>query len=215
MCLDASLRLLHPFMPFVTEELWQKVIAAGRTDRDDATLALADFPVYGGSFDALEDAEAEAGLRALSDAIHGIRALRHSTSTVLGMPHGNGAGVEGAEHAFELKFATTPEGTRRAAVVGDHAAELAAHCRVGSVEVVVEAAGEGGSGGDGFGNNNALEMSIGEDLTALLRIPTSAGGGEGDASYAERIAAEVSRLANKSKKVCIPFLSVPGLREIL
>ena len=36
--LDTSLRLLHPFMPFVTEELWQ------RLPHDGPTIALASFP---------------------------------------------------------------------------------------------------------------------------------------------------------------------------
>ena len=39
--LDAILRLLHPFMPFVTEELW------GRTGERKSMLVRADWPDYG------------------------------------------------------------------------------------------------------------------------------------------------------------------------
>ena len=36
---DQSLRLLHPFMPFITEELWQHL-----TDRKDTSIVRSDFP---------------------------------------------------------------------------------------------------------------------------------------------------------------------------
>jgi valyl-tRNA synthetase len=43
-CLDNGLRLLHPFMPFVTEELWQRLPRR----RNDATpsIMLAAYPVH-------------------------------------------------------------------------------------------------------------------------------------------------------------------------
>lgn len=42
-CLDFGLRLLHPFMPFVTEELWQRL---PRRLNDPASLVIASYPVY-------------------------------------------------------------------------------------------------------------------------------------------------------------------------
>jgi valyl-tRNA synthetase len=44
-CLETGLRLLHPFMPFVTEELWQRL--PKRPDTDAASvpsIMLADYP---------------------------------------------------------------------------------------------------------------------------------------------------------------------------
>ncbi|KAF8493570.1 valine-tRNA ligase [Gautieria morchelliformis] len=42
-CLDFGLRLLHPFMPFVTEELWQRL---PRRDVDPPSLMLTSYPIF-------------------------------------------------------------------------------------------------------------------------------------------------------------------------
>jgi valyl-tRNA synthetase len=41
-CLDYGLRLLHPFMPFVTEELWQRL--PRRPNDTTPSIMLASFP---------------------------------------------------------------------------------------------------------------------------------------------------------------------------
>jgi valyl-tRNA synthetase len=67
---DEMLKLLHPFMPFITEELWS-VTAAGGPARDNL-LVLAAWPDYG----ALDDASAEAEIGWVIDLIAAIRSLK-------------------------------------------------------------------------------------------------------------------------------------------
>jgi valyl-tRNA synthetase len=42
-CLDYGLRLLHPIMPFVTEELWQRL--PRRPQDSTPSIMLASYPV--------------------------------------------------------------------------------------------------------------------------------------------------------------------------
>jgi valyl-tRNA synthetase len=67
---DQILALLHPFMPFITEELWA-VTAAGGVARD-GLLALAPWPLPA----ALEDPPAEAEIGWLIDVVAAIRSVR-------------------------------------------------------------------------------------------------------------------------------------------
>ncbi len=67
---DQILALLHPFMPFVTEELW-RVTAEGGVARD-GLLTLAPWPLLAG----LEDEAAEAEIGWVVDVITQIRSVR-------------------------------------------------------------------------------------------------------------------------------------------
>jgi valyl-tRNA synthetase len=70
--LDQTLKLLHPVMPFITEELWDELGKAGAA-RDEAMLLGAAWPVLP---DGFVDAEAEAEIGWLVDLVGEIRALR-------------------------------------------------------------------------------------------------------------------------------------------
>ncbi|MEE1036986.1 MAG: class I tRNA ligase family protein, partial [Oscillospiraceae bacterium] len=65
--LDQVLRLLHPFMPFITEEIWQSLPHEG-----DA-LIVAKWPEYS---DALAFRAEEAQMESVMEAIRAIRARR-------------------------------------------------------------------------------------------------------------------------------------------
>jgi valyl-tRNA synthetase len=65
--LDSALRLLHPFMPFITEEIWQKIPHRGES------LMIQEFPV---PRPARENPEAAQKMQDLTNLIGEIRSLR-------------------------------------------------------------------------------------------------------------------------------------------
>jgi valyl-tRNA synthetase len=69
--LDASLRALHPLMPFVTEDLWQRLPGhAGRA----RSIALAPYPTS--DIDGLPDADVEREMATLQAVISAARTMR-------------------------------------------------------------------------------------------------------------------------------------------
>jgi valyl-tRNA synthetase len=68
--LDEILKLLHPFMPFITEELWRVTAETG--PKRDAMLALSRWPALAG----LDDAKAEAEIGWVVDLVTAVRSLR-------------------------------------------------------------------------------------------------------------------------------------------
>src|SRR5207302_4744242 len=68
-CFDAVLRLLHPVVPFITEELWQKL--PGR--QPDDLLAIAPWPTVPPTFPKLAD---DGTFARVQEAISKIRAIR-------------------------------------------------------------------------------------------------------------------------------------------
>ncbi|KAI7259251.1 valyl-tRNA synthetase-like protein, partial [Hortaea werneckii] len=65
--LDRTLRLIHPFMPFITEEIWQHLPHQGDT------ITLAEWPKYD---PALENPQAVAEMNLLMDVIRAVRNIR-------------------------------------------------------------------------------------------------------------------------------------------
>ena len=65
--LDAILKLLHPFMPFITEEIYQHLPNGGEA------LIIADWPVVEESFNNADDAH---GIELIQDIIKNIRNIR-------------------------------------------------------------------------------------------------------------------------------------------
>ena len=70
--LDQTLKLLHPVMPFITEELWAELGKEG-APRSEATLIGAAWPRFG---DAFIDPVAEAEIGWLVDLVTEVRQLR-------------------------------------------------------------------------------------------------------------------------------------------
>ncbi|MES2902655.1 MAG: class I tRNA ligase family protein, partial [Pseudomonadota bacterium] len=66
---DQILVMLHPLMPFITEELWTNM---GQGDRDDYPLITAKWPEP----EATRDPKAASDITALIDIIDQVRALR-------------------------------------------------------------------------------------------------------------------------------------------
>jgi len=76
--LEGTLRMLHPLMPFITEEIWQKVgPLAGRTG---GTIMLQPYP---SAAEFAPDAMAERDIAALQAVVLGIRQIRGE----LDVPH--------------------------------------------------------------------------------------------------------------------------------
>src|SRR5699024_6064768 len=69
--LEAILRLAHPFMPFITEEIWQKV--APVAGKGGATIMRAPYPAPD---DARVDPKAEADIEWIKAVITTIRNIR-------------------------------------------------------------------------------------------------------------------------------------------
>jgi valyl-tRNA synthetase len=75
--LDRSLRLLHPFMPFVTEEIWQHLYAdVPEAERPASALIVAAWPALGAAAERQRDIAAEDEMALVQEIITRIRDAR-------------------------------------------------------------------------------------------------------------------------------------------
>lgn len=72
--LKTLLRLLHPYMPYITEEIWGYLPAEQTSDNPDNLLIKAEWPVYDESLDYSESAERIETAMEIIKAVRNIRA---------------------------------------------------------------------------------------------------------------------------------------------
>ena len=75
--LDQFLRLLHPIMPFVTEEIWQQI------GGQDKSIVVADYPRL---MEVYQDSQVEAQMAQLMELIRAVRTIRNEMNTPLSKP---------------------------------------------------------------------------------------------------------------------------------
>jgi valyl-tRNA synthetase len=132
--LDQILKLLHPFMPFITEELWAHMVEHG--ERRQNLLALSQWPTPSGLIDAKVEEEIGWVVRLVSE----IRSVRTEMNVpvaakiTLALPAANAAVKERARKHEEtisrlarLESITFPKAAPKGAamiVIGDTSAAL-------------------------------------------------------------------------------------------
>ena len=114
--LEALMRLAHPFIPFLTEEIWQRVAPLAGTGGD--TVMLAAFPQ---ADETRVDASAESDVTWLQQAIIAVRNIRGE----LGIPPGR-------KLALLLRHAGEPERRR----VAEHGLLLSTMAKLDAITVL-------------------------------------------------------------------------------
>jgi len=129
--LETTLRLLHPMMPFVTDEIWRQL--PGKTD----SISLAPYPAYD---EALVDTEAEAAVGLLIESITALRGLRAEFTP-------GGQENEAARAAMltrKLSVVAVPETDAAASALTNQLPALIALARLGETTVAASAPTDGG-----------------------------------------------------------------------
>jgi len=83
--LEASLRLTHPIMPYITEEIWQRVapLAGTHDGSDNNTIMTQLYPV---ADDSLVDSAAVTEMEWVTQAILGVRRIKGEMNIAPGKP---------------------------------------------------------------------------------------------------------------------------------
>jgi valyl-tRNA synthetase len=132
------LRLLHPFMPFVTEELWHKLPGA------EGSIMSAAWPAGSPEED---DPRAEAAMALVMEAISAVRNIRGEMGVAPGqevavavLPHDEGAGELLAAHAGRITALAKASEVEILAGAGQ-APEKSASAALGAATLYVPLAG--------------------------------------------------------------------------
>ncbi|HEX8292820.1 MAG TPA: valine--tRNA ligase [Pyrinomonadaceae bacterium] len=150
--LEQALRLLHPFMPFITEELWQRLPGVGKESLHAAyraaavtpTVMLAEFPR---AEEAMIDERAEGEMRSVIELVSRVRNIRTELS------------VKPGEYLPRL-YVATPDGDLRH-VFANSSGEITRLTRASKIFVgdSLERFGAGPNGGEGEAGARGLGLN--------------------------------------------------------
>ncbi|MCA1632593.1 MAG: valine--tRNA ligase [Acidobacteria bacterium] len=141
--LEQALRLLHPFMPFITEELWQRLPGVGRESlhpayREAGVSPTVMLTAYPQAVESLIDERAEGEMRSVIELVSRVRNIRTELNVKPGeevrlyiSAQGDGLGrifnaslaqikrlTRAAEVSFRESAADVPRASARAALGG-------------------------------------------------------------------------------------------------
>ncbi|MGE0564456.1 MAG: valine--tRNA ligase [Pseudolabrys sp.] len=175
---DEILKLLHPFMPFVTEELWG--VTAGQGPARETMLALAEWP----QLDGVSDEKAEAEIGWVVDLITAVRSVRAEMNITAQIP----LVLAGASAETKTRAERWAEFIKRLARVSDISSADAPP--TGSVQLVVR------------GETAALPLKGVIDLAAeRARLDKEMGKAEADIKRSESKLANERFVANAGEDV--------------
>ena len=159
-CVEWGLRLLHPMMPFVTEELWQRLLTltkaravAGADAVYPATIMLAAYPRPQDAWDNEAGRASEAGMDMALKVVAAARSLK----TAYNVPNGKDA-------PRPEVFAVVGGETKEAELAGYAAftADIVTLAKIGEVHFV------GGQGA--VSNPNECVLHNGDGVDVFLRL---------------------------------------------
>uniref|UniRef100_K3WPL4 valine--tRNA ligase n=1 Tax=Globisporangium ultimum (strain ATCC 200006 / CBS 805.95 / DAOM BR144) TaxID=431595 RepID=K3WPL4_GLOUD len=174
-CLDYSMRLLHPFIPFVTEELWQRIREYDplkASELVDTSILFAKYPEEADMKFWLDD-EAENTMMLVLDVIHGIRSLKHTIKVLA--PN---ASTDSSVEIFCKDEVVLKELT---AALRD----IEGQCRI-SVRASVDSQSSTVAG-------PVLTHSVSESCRVLMQVPQ-------DPETSKRVESEINRLEKRLAK---------------
>ncbi|HHX34454.1 MAG TPA: valine--tRNA ligase [Gammaproteobacteria bacterium] len=139
--LEAALRLAHPFMPFITEEIWQRI--APMAGKSGKTIMLQPFPA---AADDAIDAQAEGDIEWLKELMLALRNIRAEMNIGPGKPIPLFLGNTTAEdlRRLEVNNVTLSKLAKLEAVTlltAEQEAPMSATALVGEMQVLVPMAG--------------------------------------------------------------------------
>jgi valyl-tRNA synthetase len=201
--LEQALRLLHPFMPFITEELWQRLPGVGRDSLHAAyrgadvtpTVMLAEYPQPD---ESLIDERAEAEMQSLIELVSRVRNIRTELN------------VKPGDHLPRVFVAAPDRDTRRA--FADGVAQIARLTRASQI-LISDRLSSGNGGGPSASDLPSPLSGLVEEAGAVPRASARAAlaGGvevavplEGLIDFAkerERIARETEKLEKEGQKL--------------
>ncbi|CAH8388859.1 unnamed protein product [Eruca vesicaria subsp. sativa] len=143
-CLETGLRLLHPFMPFITEELWQRLPSPKSFERK-ASIVICDYP---STIENWTNEKVETEMETVLASVRSLRALRDE--------------LRGKQKNEKLPGFAMCENNLTSEIVKSHELEIKTLANLSSLEVLLKGEHSAPAG-------SAVE-TVNENLKVYLKV---------------------------------------------